>query len=177
MPLVISSSDGDDKYAGVGAAVWASWLPLPLAAFTMVPQKIRDSDGGKGGLQNIVLVEGAGPMVLLCAFPKVMRNVLWAHIVDNEAAEAAFVKEASSLYEASHIVGLTLELCAKRKLILYFDRVESHANLVDGPSRGDMSVPWRKVEVVDFPVGDLEELAAECGGWILDPQWRNNVHP
>ena len=36
-------------------------------------------------------------------------------------------------------------------------------------SRGDMTGPWRKVEIVDFPVGDLEQLAEECGGWVLDP--------
>ena len=68
----------------------------------------------------------------------------------------------SSLPSADHIVGLTWEICAKRSLMPYFDRVESKANTVDGLSRGNMSGSWREVAKANFPIAELKALAADC---------------
>lgn len=170
LPTLISYSDGEGGYAGIGVAVWASWLPRPLAAFTRVPDKIRTmwaTMAEKSDYKDIYLIEGIGPLILLYAFPKVMRSALWVHFVDNEAAEAALVKGASSLHAADHIVGLTWDRCAQRNLIPYFDRVESSANPVDRLSRGVMDGPWFEVVQVSFPTNDLERMAEQCGGWFL----------
>jgi hypothetical protein len=84
--------------------------------------------------KDIFLVEAIGPILLLCTFSRLMRNALWIHYVDNESAEASLISGTSALPAADHIVGLTWEICARRSLLPYFDRVESKANPVDGLS-------------------------------------------
>lgn len=115
--------------------------------------------------KDIFLIEAVGPLLLLVAFPRLMRNAMWIHYVDNTSAEAVLVKGSSSLSAADHVVGLTWELCAQRSLIPYFDRVESKSNPVDALSRGHCVGPWRHVEKIPFPAEMLENLARECGGW------------
>ena len=170
-PLIVSYSDGEGELAGVGAAAWASWLEHPVAAYTRVPNEIRElwsTMANRDQYKDIYLIEAVGPLLLLVAFPRLMRNALWLHFVDNTSAEAALVKGSSSLEAADHIVGLTWELCALRSLVPYFDRVESKANPVDALSRGDAIGPWREVVAVDFPMDLLTDLANECGGWTPD---------
>jgi hypothetical protein len=91
-----------------------------------------------------------------------MRNALWIHYIDNESAESSLISGTSSLPSADHIVGLTWEICAKRSLLPYFDRVESKANPVDGLSRGVMTGSWREVAKANFPFTELKALAADC---------------
>ena len=168
LPLIISYSDGEGTNAGIGVAAWASWLQHPVAAYTVVPDWIRlmwSEMAGKDDYRDIYLVEAVGPLVLLVAFPKLMRNALWVHFIDNSAAEASLISGSSALDAADHIAGLTWELSGTRGLWPYYDRVESEANPVDGLSRGDSSGPWREVVSVDFPSQQLEALAMDCGGW------------
>ena len=96
---------------------------------------------GISDYKDIYLVEAIGPLLLLFTFPKVMRNALWIHYVDNESAEAYLVSGSSALEAADHITGLTWEECALRTLLLYFSRVESKANPVDKLSRGAKDGP------------------------------------
>jgi len=42
LPTIISYSDGEGSYARVGVAVWCPWLEHPVAAYTRVPEEIRD---------------------------------------------------------------------------------------------------------------------------------------
>jgi hypothetical protein len=165
LPTIISYSDGEGKYAGVGAAAWVPWLEHPIAVFGEVPTEIRKMWANLAGVKNykdIFLVEAVGPVLLLCTFPRVMRNALWIHYIDNESAESSLISGTSSLPTADHIVGLTWEICAKRSLMPYFDRVESKANPVDGLSRGNMSGSWREVAKAYFPIAELKALAADC---------------
>ena len=168
MQLIVSYSDGEGSLAGVGAAAWTSWLEFPVATFAYVPECLRDwwkSVVCKRNYKDIYLVEAVGPLLLLTTFPRLMRNSLWVHYVDNESAEVAMFKGSSTLDTADHIVGLTWERCAKQGLIPYFDRVESKANPVDKLPRGDASGPWRSVVPALFPLKELCDLARECGGW------------
>ena len=92
MPLVISYSDGEGKYAGVGAALWALWLPWPLAAFTTAPQKMRDiwaAMADKQDYKDIYLIEGVGPLVLLYV-PKVMRKTRIRSHLSNRPPRTSF---------------------------------------------------------------------------------------
>ena len=110
LPLLISYSDGEGGSAGVGAAVWAPWLHAPLAVYSQVPPQIRRLWAflvQKEEYNDIFLVEALGPLILLTAFPRVLRNALWIHFVDNTAAEASLIGGSSSLSAAAHIVGLT----------------------------------------------------------------------
>lgn len=169
IPTVISYSDGEGRDAGVGAAVWVPWLQHPLAAFTHVPPEIRElwsyHTGSEGG-RDIFMIEAVGPLLLLLAFPRIFRSVLWIHFIDNTAAEASLISGSSSLDVADHIVGLTWEKCCKRRVWPYFDRVSSKSNPVDLLSRGDKRGPWRGVKEVAFPIDEIEDLASECGGWL-----------
>ena len=168
MPTILSYSDGEGNTAGVGVAAWVPWLQYPVAAFAFVPDSIRTLWGqmaGVEGYSDIFLIEAVGPLLLMVAFPKVLRNCLWIHFIDNTAAEAALISGSSALDAADHVAGLTWEYISKRRLWPYFDRVESKANPVDGLSRGISDGPWRGVKKVRFPSEELQELAAECGGW------------
>ena len=151
---LISYSDGEGGDGGVGAAVWAPWLERPLATFCYVPTSIRDAWAkARDSVEwnDIFAIEAVGPLLLLSVFPRVMRNALWIHYIDNTAAESSLIRGSSRLDSASCIVGATWEACVKRGLLPYFDRVESKANPVDRLSRGVFKGPWDKVEIAYFP--------------------------
>ena len=138
-----------------------------MAAYCEVPDRIRAlwaRMADKNDYKDIFLVEAIGPLILLTAFPKLLRDALWLHFIDNSAAEASLVSGSSRLDAADHIVGMTWELAGRRRLWQFFDRVESKSNPVDGLSRGDFQGPWQGVATVAFPMADLIGLAEECGG-------------
>ena len=168
-PVIVSYSDGEGRNAGVGAAAWCSWLEHPIAAFFFVPDEIRAmwaAMASKPEYRDIYAVEAVGPLLLLTAFPKVFKNALWLHFIDNTSAEASLISGSSRLDLADHIVGLTWQLCARRCLAPFFCRVESEANPVDKLSRGRKEGPWREVVLAEFPVAELQALAEESGGWL-----------
>jgi len=165
LPTIISYSDGEGKYGGGGAAAWVPWLEHPVAVFGEVPADIRKMWATLAGIldyRDIFLVEAIGPLLLLCTCPRLMRNALWIHHVDNESAESSLISGTSALPAADHIVGLTMgDLCSAFFASL-LDRVESKANPVDGLSRGIMKGTWRNVEKAIFPEEHLRGLASDC---------------
>ena len=165
LPTIVSYSDGEGSLAGVGVAAWCPWLEHPVAAYTRVPQEVRDmwADlAGKPSYKDIFLIEAVGPLLILEAFPKLVKDALWIHFIDNSGSEASLVSGSSSIDAGDHIVGMTWERIAKRRLWPFFDRVESSANPVDKLSRGKSSGPWRRVVEVQFPTSELMALADEC---------------
>lgn len=167
LATIVSYSDGEGGTAGVGVAVWCPWLEHPVAAFTCVPQEVRDMWGqmaGKDDYKVIFLIEAVGPLLVLDAFPNLVNDALWIHFIDNSGAEASLVGGSSSIDAGDHIVGMTWERIAKRRLWPFFDRVESAANPVDKLSRGCSAGPWRRVINVQFPTATLMRLADECRG-------------
>ena len=169
LSVLISYSDGEGKRAGVGVALWAPWRQFPVAAYTRVPDCIREmwaAVDGRSDLNDIFLVEAVGPLLLLKAIPKLMRRCLWIHFVDNTTAEASLISGTSTLAAGSHVVALTWEECAGHEVWPY-DRVESEANPVDKLSRGESNGPCRGVAHVDFPVAEImsmsERLVCELG--------------
>ena len=166
MPTIISYSDGEGRMAGVGVAAWVPWLDHPVAAFAHVPDVIRQmwrSMAGVDEYKDIYLIEGVGPLLTLVAFPRLMRDALWIHFIDNTAAQASLISGSSAIDAAEHVVRYTWELCAMRRLWPYFDRVCSKSNPVDALSRGKRQGPWKEVKEAAFPVDKLVALAKECG--------------
>ena len=71
--------EGMGGSAGVGVAAWLPWADHPTAAYTKVPPRIRAMWSGMAGradYKDIFLIEAIGPLLLLTAFPRAMRNAL-----------------------------------------------------------------------------------------------------
>jgi len=163
LPVVVSYSDGEGRNAGIGAALWHPHRQRPLAVYAEVPAMIRNQwkrVQGSDDFQDIFLVEALGPLLLLSAFPKVLRNCLWLHFIDNSAAEASLIRGSSSSDLGDHVIGLTWSLIQRRSLWAYFDRVSSSANPSDGLSRRTFHGPWEWVLQHPFPIDDLVAYAA-----------------
>jgi hypothetical protein len=170
LPVVVSYSDGEGGLAGIGAALWHPHKSRPLAVYAEVPTLIRNQwrlAQGSKEYEDIFLVEALGPLLLLSAFPKVLRNCLWLHFIDNSAAEASLIRGASSSDLGDHVVGLTWAKIEKQSLWAYFDRVSSSANPVDGISRRLFQGPWEWVRQMPFPVEELVSFAASFDDGLI----------
>ena len=160
MPTVVSYSDGEGSDAGLGIAVWSPRSPLgPQAAFCKIPDAIRRLWSRRQGneMNDIYLIEAIGPLSILLTFPNLVRNSLWIHFIDNEAAQYALVRGSSSINAGDVVVGETWRKIQALRTFAYFDRVESKANPVDGLSRGRWEGPWQRIIRAKLPT-NLEEL-------------------
>ena len=110
LPLAVSYSDGEGGLAGIGAALWHPSKQRPVAVYAEVPGVLREKwrvVSGTDGFQDIFLVEALGPLLLLLTFPKLLRNCLWIHFIDNSAAEASLIRGSSSSRLGDHVIGMT----------------------------------------------------------------------
>ena len=109
---------------------------------------------------DIYLIEAVGPLAVLETFPKIVRNCLWVHYIDNIAAQYSLIKGSSTITCGDVVVGETWKRIQRLGVHAYFDRVESKANPVDGLSRGKAEGPWRQVLKARLPE-NLQALLAE----------------
>ena len=91
---------------------------------------------------DIFEIEAIGPLVVLETWPHLLRECLWIHFIDNNAALATMVRGSSSVASGDVINGMTWERVAKLRCRPWFERVESSANPVDGLSRGRRDGDW-----------------------------------
>ena len=101
LDTVVSYSDGEGSRAGVGIAVWSSRLPDgPLAAFLEVPEYIRIlwDRGRTKDHSDIFLIEAVGPLAVLETYPKIVRNCLWVHYIDNVAAHVVHLPLLAAMW-------------------------------------------------------------------------------
>ena len=153
-PLVITYSDGEGSDAGVGVAIWCAERigPRPHAGFIMIPDEVRRlwSAQKKSASEfatlypdldynDIIEIEGIGPLLLLHNFGHILQGSLWIHFIDNASALGSLVKGSSSVMQQDVIVGHTWEYIARLDVLAWFDRVDSKSNPVDGLSRQDFS--------------------------------------
>ena len=110
---------------------------------------------------DIFEIEAVGPLLILDQWGRRMRNCLWLHFIDNVAAEHSLVQGSSSIACGDVVVGETWKRIQRLGIYLYFDRVESKANPVDGLSRGRSEGPWRQVDKALIPK-DLEKKLSEA---------------
>ena len=155
LPLVISYSDGEGGDAGVGVALWSSRLPGgPEAGFMKVPPELRalwSHQRARSRWNDIYQIEGVAPLLILTHWSHVLQGALWLHFIDNEAAQAALVGGSSSTEEGDLIMGCTWSHIVRLGVRPWFDRVSSHANPVDGLSRGRWRGPWKYVRSLTAP--------------------------
>ena len=166
-PVVISYSDGEGADAGVGIAAWCvSRLgPVPIAGFLEVPDEVRGlwsrqraSSSGEDEYNDIIEIEGIGPLLILHTWPWLVKDALWIHFIDNNGALGALVKGSSSVHEQDLIVGATWSLIASVRSLVWFDRVDSASNPVDGLSRKNFAGVWQWREIF-FPASLLNQLS------------------
>ena len=62
------------------------------------------------------------------------------------------------MHSGDLLVGKAWEMVARRRLLPWFDRVDTKSNPVDGLSRGRMEGPWLTVEMGKLPRGLLHSL-------------------
>lgn len=164
--LVVSYSDGEGARAGLGIAVWSARCPDgPLAAFCEIPVAIRnlwDRQAGLDEYNDIFLIEAIGPLAILETFPKIVKNSLWLHFIDNVAAQHSLIKGSSSIMSGDIVIGETWKRIQKLNAYAYFDRVMSESNPVDGLSRGRPCGPWKQVLRAKLPRGLLQMLEMEA---------------
>ena len=72
-------------------------------------------------------------------FVHLMRGALVISYVDNDGARAAIQHGGNRSYEVSHLVHYLWIEVSRQSVGWYTARVESHANIADAPSRGDLS--------------------------------------
>ena len=160
LDTVISYSDGEGAKAGLGIAMWSSRCPNgPLAAFTMIPDRIRDLWDRQGAEErnDIYCVEAIGPLAILETWPNIVKSSLWLHFIDNSAAQHALIRGSSSVRSGDVIVGEPWRSVQSLGVYFYVDRVESEANPVDGLSRERFAGPWLRVVRARLP-SNLEAL-------------------
>ena len=122
------------------------------------------SSSPQADLNDIYFIEAVGPAIALHMYGNILRNCLWTHYIDNEAAEAALVKGSSTVLAGDIVTGWTWEAVARARVRPWFDRVSSSANPVDGLSRGSMVGPWRVVEKGCLPPALVSRLRKQLYG-------------
>ena len=89
-----------------------------------MPECIRDlwSNGPKDDRNDIFLSEAVGLLAVLETFPKIVRNCLWVHYIDNVAAQYPLIKGSSSITCGDVVVGETWRRIQSLGIHAYFDR-------------------------------------------------------
>ena len=119
--VVISYSDGEGSDAGVGIAIWCpSKITRPWAGFITVLEEVSElwqlqhrhavtQVEGNPELEfnDIIEIEGVGPLLILANWGHILRHSLWLHFIDNSCALGSFVKGSSTVTQQDVIVGKT----------------------------------------------------------------------
>ena len=165
-PLVVSYSDGEGADAGVGIAAWCTERlgDVPLAGFLEVPDEVRylwsrqrETFLVGEEFHDITEIEAIGPLLILHNWPWLVKDALWIHFIDNNGALGALVKGSASVHEHDLVIGATWSCIASLRVLVWFDRVDSASNPVDGLSRKDFSGTWQWRKIY-FPSSLLSQL-------------------
>ena len=162
LPTYVSYSDGEGESAGVGIALW---FPdgSSIGGYLRLPRIIRDLWTRRSSPDaldyDIFEIEAIGPALILSNWSKYLSPGLWIHYIDNDAALSTLVKGSSSVMSGEVISAYTHTMVSSLDLWPWFDRVDSASNPVDKLSRGEMSGPWKLVDI-SFPEQLLAAISA-----------------
>jgi len=85
--------------------------------------------------EQIQFAELAGTILTWCTFKEALKGMLWTCFMDNQAVEKSVIRAAGGTPESNLAIGrLWMEWASSRTAVEMW-RVESHANIADGPSR------------------------------------------
>ena len=170
VPTVVSYSDGEGFDAGVGIAIWKPGHET-LAGYRRTPACVRRLWSRQreinGEHHDILEIEAIGPALVLSTWPEMLRGCLWLHFIDNENALAAVIKGGSSVHSADCIAAFVAGRTSELECWPWYDRVDTHADPVDGLSRKRLAGDWRLVPL-KFPAA----LRASLEAYLDEPKPR-----
>ena len=108
---------------------------------------------------QIVPFEALGALLLLICFRRDLSKCALRHFVDSDGAAGALIRGFSSAADIACIASAFWAVAAEARAAVFIDRVDSHANVADGPSRP---------EKFDH-LGDMRALGAR---WVHPPTHR-----
>ena len=118
---------------------WRSQRGPSTNSVQNVPEYVSenvDNDPDVGMYHDIFEIEAKGSLLSLRNCASQSQSGWWMHSIGNAAGLAALVEGSSSLTPGGQIMGLTWHLVRGLKVLLWFDRVESKSNPLDGLNRG-----------------------------------------
>ena len=127
---------GYSDAAGTGRLAAVLFLPPPLRPrFTAL--QIPPEIGGRllKRKTQIVPFEALGALLLLICFRRDLSNCALRHFVDSDGAAGALIRGFSSAADIACIASAFWAVAAEARAAVFIDRVDSHANVADGPSR------------------------------------------
>ena len=86
---------------------------------------------------QIGVQEALGVWLLVCAFRRLLGSCLLTVYVDNDGVTAAYINGSSQSPEVNAMVAVFWLFVARHHMHPVFYRVESEANIADGPTRPD----------------------------------------
>ena len=92
---------------------------------------------------QIEMMEMLAPLLALGTWPDAFVQVAWTAYVDNQGVLHSMLKGSSLTDDLNSVVGAMWHHSAASQTCLFVERVESKANMVDGPTRHDFSAAVR----------------------------------
>ena len=146
-----TDASGADRWIAAVLECKGQWLYTRMQTPQIVWAQLLERRDNQIGLQELLAI-----VLALGTFPNWLTGSLWSTYCDNDGVLGAVLRGGSAVADANLIVGkLWLEV-ARMQISLYLHRVESKANIADGPTRYDF--------------GMLEELGAQYVVPVL-PEW------
>ena len=121
---------------------------------TEVPSSILQRWAGK---QNIHRIEALGPLLTFLTWGEHLKGKLLLFFIDNKSALGSMVGGWSNEKHINDISALTWHLAAEMNIYVYFEWVESAANIIDAASRAKsdsdhevyLARGWKRVAPVE----------------------------
>lgn len=120
--LIVSYTAGEGADAGVGVAVWSDQLQCPEAGRIDIPPSIRGLWAGQrlratGMYHDIQEVEAIGPLLVMSTWPHLLKEAVWLHFIDSNAALACLIKGSSTCLGTATLVGMTWHHVGKLQVL------------------------------------------------------------
>ena len=170
-PFVITMSDGEGT-GSVAAAIWSPLAPggvhQPRWFQVDLPHSVLEAWSQSTDLEpqrHINKIEAIVPAICLSTWPDLIRGSLWTHLIDNDGALSCLVSGCSRNSLLSAVVDYTWAQIPALGCWLWFERVPSVCNIVDGLSRKNFATAFANNWLRDsaqLPEPLLDLLPAFC---------------
>jgi len=130
--------DVGKKPPRVGGVMFARWRSKAVCFSSIVTRRIMEKWMPRK--TQIAQVELLAIVAAIETFGAELAHKRVVVLVDSESALGAAIKGYSTKQDISDLVTRLWETIARHRMIVYFDRISTDANISDGPSRNDWEV-------------------------------------